>query len=59
MSTETTMVNEAYQNFCHCIMAAAKKSVSRGRRNNYVPYCDDTFLQAQQGKKLTKNLKSC
>ena len=57
MSPETTMVNKAYQNFCHCIVAAAKKSVSRGRRNNYVPYCDDTFLQAQQGTKTDKKSK--
>ena len=46
-------VNQAYQDFCNIISKAAKKSIPRGRRNNYIPCwdaeCEDlyqTFLQS-------------
>ena len=49
-------VDEAYQGFCNTIFAAAKRSIPRGRRNNYRPCWDrecehlyQTFLQAPQG----------
>ena len=45
-------------------MAAAKKSIPRARRNNYVPRWDDKcenlynpFLQAQQGTETDKRAK--
>ena len=49
-------VNAAYQGFCTTIKKAAKKTIPRGYRNNYVPCWDaeceslyKTFLQSPQG----------
>ena len=46
----------AYQDFCNTIKKAAKKTIPRGYRNNYVPCWDaeckslyKTFLQSPQG----------
>ena len=56
-SPDTCCVDEAYQEFCNTIFAAAKASVPRGRRNNYRPCwdaeCEDlyqTFLGASPGE---------
>ena len=49
-------VDAAYQNFCNTIKKAAKKTIPRGYRNNYIPCWDaeceslyKTFLQFPQG----------
>ena len=42
-SLETTNMNEAYQDFCHCIMAAVKKSIPHGQHNNYIPCWNDEY----------------
>ena len=49
-------VDAAYQDFCNTIKKAAKKTIPRGYRNNYIPYWDveceslyKTFLQSPQG----------
>ena len=49
-------VNAAYQDFGKIIMKAAKKTIPRKYRNNYIPYWDAeykflyrTFLQSRQG----------
>ena len=46
----------AYQDFCNIIKKAAKKTIPRGYRNNYIPCWDaecesvyKTFLQSPQG----------
>ena len=48
-------VDAAYQDFCNTIKKAAKKTISRGYRNNYIPCWDaeceslyKTFLQSPQ-----------
>ncbi|XP_076804489.1 uncharacterized protein LOC143448565 [Clavelina lepadiformis] len=54
---DTGLVDEAYQDFCSAIVKPAKRSIPRGRRNNYRPCCDaeceslyQAFLKAQQGE---------
>ena len=49
-------VDAAYQHFCNTIKKAAKKTIPRGYRNNYIPCWDakceslyKTFLQSIQG----------
>ena len=49
-------VDAAYQDFCNTIKKAAKKTISRGYRNSYIPCWDaeceslyKTFLQSPQG----------
>ena len=49
-------VDAAYQEFCSIIKKAAKKTIPRGYRNNYIPGWDAececlyrTFLQSPQG----------
>ena len=49
-------VDAAYQDFCNTIKKAAKKTIPRGYRNNYIscwdPECESlhkTFLQSPQG----------
>ena len=49
-------VDAAYKNFCNIIKKAAKKTISRGYRNNYISCWDAecksfyrTFLQSPQG----------
>ena len=49
-------VYAAYQDFCNNIKKAAKKTIPRGYRNNYIPCWDaeceslyKTFLQSLQG----------
>ena len=49
-------VDAAYQDFCNTIKKAAKKTIPRGYRNNYIPCWDaeceslyKTFLQSLQG----------
>ena len=49
-------VDAAYQDFCNTIKKAAKKTISRGYQNNYIPCWDAeceslyrTFLQSPQG----------
>ena len=45
-------VDAAYQDFCNTIKKAAKKTIPRGCRNNYIPCCESlykTFLQSPQG----------
>ena len=49
-------VNAPYQDFCNTIKKEAKKTISRGYRNNYIPCWDakceslyKTFLQSPQG----------
>ena len=49
-------VDAAYQDFCNTIKKAAKKTILRGYRNNYIPFWDaeceslyKTFLQSPQG----------
>ena len=49
-------VDAAYQDFCNTIKKAAKKTISRGYRNNYIPCWDaeceslyKTFQQSPQG----------
>ena len=49
-------VDAAYQDFCNTIKKAAKKTIPRGYRNNYIPCWDSegeffykTFLQSPQG----------
>ena len=49
-------VDAAYQDFCNTIKKAAKKTIPRGYRNNYIPCwgaeCESlykTFLQSPQG----------
>ena len=53
-------VNAAYQGFCNTIKKAAKKTIPRGYRNNYIPCWDaeceslyKTFLQSPQGDDLS------
>ena len=55
---DTLDVDAAYQDFCNTIKKAAKKTISRGYRNNYlyIPCWDaeceslyETFLQSPQG----------
>ena len=52
-------VNVAYQDFCNTIKKAAKKTIPRWYRNNYIPCWDaeyeslyKTFLQSPQGDDL-------
>ena len=49
-------VDAAYQDFCNTIKKAAKETIPRGYRNNYIPCWDaeceslyKTFLQSRQG----------
>ena len=56
-SPNSGYVDEAYQDFCNTIIAAAKRSIPRDRRKNYRPCWDaeceqlyQTFLRASQGK---------
>ena len=49
-------VDAAYQDFCNTIKKAAKKTILRGYRNNYIPCWDaeceslyKTFLQSPKG----------
>ena len=49
-------VDAAYQDFCNTIKKAAKKTIPRGYRNNYIPCWDaeceslyKTFMQSPQG----------
>ena len=49
-------MDAAYQDFCNTIKKAAKKTIPRGYRNNYIPCWDaeceslyKTFLQSPQG----------
>ena len=56
-SPDTGYVDEAYQDFCNTIIAAAKRSIPRDRRKNYRPCWDaeceqlyQTFLRAPQGE---------
>ena len=49
-------VDAAYQDFCNTIKKAAKQTIPRGYRNNYIPCWDaeceslyKTFLQSPQG----------
>ena len=49
-------VDAAYKDFCNTIKKAAKKTIPRGYRNNYIPCWDaeceslyKTFLQSPQG----------
>ena len=49
-------VDAAYQDYCNTIKKAAKKTIPRGYRNNYIPCWDaeceslyKTFLQSPQG----------
>ena len=51
-------VDAAYQDFCNIIKKAAKKTIPRGYRNNYIPCreaeCESlytTFLQSSQEDK--------
>ena len=55
-SPNTTKVDEAYQDFCNVLVNAAKKSIPRGRRNDYKPCWDweceqlySAFLRAPTG----------
>ena len=52
-------VDAAYQDFCNTIKKAAKKTIPRGYRNNYVPCWDaeceslyKTFLDVSSGRRL-------
>ena len=49
-------MDAAYQDFCNTIKKAAKKTIPRGYRNNYIPFWDveceslyKAFLQSPQG----------
>ena len=53
---DTLDVDAAYQDFCNTIKKAAKKAISRGYQNNYIPCWDaeceslyKIFLQSPQG----------
>ena len=53
-------VDAAYRDFCNTIKKAAKKTIPRGYRNNYIPCWDaeckslyKTFLQSPQGDDLS------
>ena len=59
-------VDAAYQDFCNTIKKAAKKTISRGYRNNYIPCWDaeceslyKTFLQSPQGDDSVWLLQLC
>ena len=56
LSPDLIHVDAAYQDFCNIIRKAAKKTIPRGYRNNYIPCWDaeckslyETFLQSPQG----------
>ena len=56
LPSDSLDVDAAYQNFCNTIKKAAKKTIPRGYRNNYIPCWDaeceslyKTFLQSPQG----------
>ena len=56
MPPDSLDVDEAYQDFCNTIKKAAKKTIPRGYRNNYIPCWDaeyeslyKTFLRSPQG----------
>ena len=56
MLPDSLNVDAAYQDFCNTIKKAAKKTIPRGYRNNYIPCWDaeceslyKTFLQSPQG----------
>ena len=57
LSPDSLDVDAAYQEFCNTIEKAAKKTILRGYRNNYIPCCDaeceslykKIFLQSPQG----------
>ena len=56
MPPDSLDVDAAYQDFCNTLNKAAKKTILRGYRNNYVPCWDaeceslyKTFLQSPQG----------
>ena len=56
LSPDSLDVDAAYQDFCNTIKKAAKKTIPRGYRNNYIPCWDaeckslyKTFLQSPQG----------
>ena len=56
MPPDSLDVDAAYQDFCNTIKKAAKKTIPRGYRNNYIPCWDaeceslyKTFLQSPQG----------
>ena len=53
-------MDAAYQDFCNTIKKAAKKTIPRGYRNNYIPSWDaeckslyKIFLQSPQGDDLS------
>ena len=55
MPPDLLNVDVAYQDFCNTIKKAAKKTIPRGYRNNYIPFWDaeceslyKTFLQSPQ-----------
>ena len=58
ISSSTTNVEEAYQDFCSALIKVAKRSIPQDRRNNYI-LCWDmeceslyrTFLEAPYGEK--------
>ena len=59
-------VDAAYQDFCNTIKKAAKKTIPRGYRNNYIPCWDaeceslyKTFLQSPQGDDSSWLLQLC
>ena len=54
-------MDQAYQDFCNAISTAAKKSIPRRRRNNYIPCWDaecealyQTFLRSPDGHQSSK-----
>ena len=56
LPSDSLDVDAAYQAFCNTIKKAAKKTIPRGYRNNYIPCWDaeseslyKTFLQSPQG----------
>ena len=56
MPPDSFDVDAAYQDFCNTIKKAAKKTIPRGYRNNYISCWDaeceslyETFLQSPQG----------
>ena len=56
LAPDTLDVDAAYQDFCNTIKKAAKNTIPRGYRNNYIPCWDakceslyKTFLQTPQG----------
>ena len=59
--SNTANVDEAYRDFCRALTSAAKKSIPRGRRNNYKPCWDgeceslyNAFLRAPPGPESSR-----